>query len=52
MKLVRESISFERGGDPLSTIGIGRKALIKQWFDSVGVKPGQYTIDDDLHKRA
>ena len=46
---LEESLNFERGGNPLTTIGIGRKALIKQWFDSVNVSPDEYTIDDDLH---
>ena len=50
MKLIRESLfeKFSEDGDPIADMGIGSKYSIKQWFDSVGVKPHRYFIDDDL----
>jgi hypothetical protein len=49
MKLVREDINFKRGEDPKEAMGLGKKTLIKKWFDSVGVNPDEYTIDKDLN---
>ena len=51
MKLVRESLfeKFTEDGDPIEDMGIGMRAKIKKWFDSIGVKPDKYTIDDDLN---
>ena len=49
MKLVRESINFERTGDPLRSLDIGSRALIHKWFESVGLSPDRYTIDDKLN---
>ena len=50
MKLVKESlnevISFTRGKDTLSTLGIGQINLIKEWLDKMHVEG--YTINDDL----
>ena len=40
---------FSEDGDPIADMGIGSKYLIKQWFDSIGVKPDKYTIDDKLN---
>jgi hypothetical protein len=40
---------FVRAKDPKETIGIGKRALIKKWFDSVNVSPDEYTIDKDLN---
>jgi len=51
MKLVRENLfeKFSEDGDPIEDMGIGTKYLIKQWFESIDVKPNKYTIDDNLH---
>ena len=50
IKLVKESLyEFYRGEDPLKAMGIGKRAKIEQWLKSVGVKPKDYTIDDNLH---
>jgi hypothetical protein len=48
MKLVREHINFQRGLDPKSAMGIGSRALIKQWFDDLGIPPKNYVINPDL----
>jgi len=40
---------FERGGDPKKSMGIGKRALIKKWFDDLDVSPDKYTIDDKLN---
>jgi len=40
---------FSEDGDPITDMGIGPKYRIKQWFDSVGVKPSEYTIDNDMN---
>ena len=45
MKLVRENISFERGQNPKSAMGIGKIEKIKKWLDLVDCR--DYTIDDD-----
>jgi hypothetical protein len=39
-------INFTRDRDFLSTIGIGKKALIEKWLDEMEVE--NYTINDDL----
>ena len=51
MKLVREHINekFTDESDPIQDMGIGTRVQIKKWFDSVNVKPSEYTIDDNLH---
>ena len=51
MKLVRESLfeKFSEDGDPIADMGIGSKYLIKQWFESMNVKPNEYIIDDNLN---
>jgi hypothetical protein len=48
-KKVSESLDFERGIDPKTSIGIGKRAQIVSWFDSLGIRPTKYTIDDKLH---
>ncbi len=50
-KLIKESLyeKFSEDGDPIVDMGIGMRAQIKQWFDSIGVKPDKYTIDDNLN---
>ena len=51
MKLVREHINekFKEESDPISDMGIGQRALIKKWFDSVGIPEDYYTIDKNLN---
>jgi hypothetical protein len=47
MKLVRENINeFERGGDALTNLGIGKKVLIEKWLKQYGVE--DYVINDDF----
>jgi hypothetical protein len=48
MKLVKEHINFQRGLDPKAAMGIGSKALIKQWFDKLDIPPENYVINPDL----
>lgn len=46
-KLVQESLtSFEHKKGSLSSIGLGRRALIEKWLDEMGVI--KYIINDDL----
>ena len=45
---IYEIIDFERGQDPKSSIGIGRKALIEKWFRT-WASDAEYMIDDDLN---
>jgi len=47
-KTVYESISFERGKDPKSSMGIGKRALIEKWFRT-WVPDVKYMIDDNLN---
>jgi hypothetical protein len=50
MKIVKESISFERGIDPKVSLGIGKYYLIKQWIDKVinqGLFINNYKINKD-----
>ena len=51
IRLVKESLyeKFTEEGDPIEDLGIGARAQIKKWFDSVGINSRQYTIDDDMH---
>ena len=51
MKLVKEHIyeKFQEESDPISDMGIGQRALIKKWFDSVGIPEYVYTIDKNLN---
>ena len=46
MKLVKESISFQRGIDPKETLGIGQKYLIEKWLEEMKIK--DYIIRDDM----
>jgi hypothetical protein len=47
MKIVREHINeFERSDNSLKNLGIGKKALIKQWLDNYNVR--NYVINDDF----
>ena len=48
MKLVREHINekFTDESDPIQDMAIGQRAIIKKWFDSAGVKPNKYVIDN------
>ena len=48
MKIVRESIEFERGLEPKQALSLGKRALIKKWFDDLGYGPEKYTINSDL----
>jgi len=43
-----ESIEFERGIEPKQALSLGKKALIKKWFDDLGIPSSQYTINVDL----
>ena len=44
--LVKETISFQRGGDPKDTLGIGKRFLIEKWLEKMHVK--YYKINDDM----
>ena len=46
MKIVKESLSFERGRSPKASMGIGRSTQIITWLDEMGVE--NYTINDDF----
>ena len=46
MKLVKESLSFERGQGPKASMGVGKIAQINGWLDKMGVK--NYTINNDF----
>lgn len=50
MKIVRESISFERGKDPKSSMGIGIEGSIRNWYKKVHDAPelGDHIILDIL----
>ena len=43
-----ESIDFERGLEPKQALSLGRRALIKKWFDDLGYGLEKYTINADL----
>ena len=45
--LVRESISFQRGGDPKDALGIGKRYLIEKWLEEMGILD-TCDINDDL----
>jgi hypothetical protein len=46
MKLVKESISFQRGEDPKNTLGIGTRHLIEKWLNEMHIT--RYIINDDM----
>ena len=46
MKLVKESLSFERGQSPKISMGVGIIAKIENWLDHMGVE--NYTINPDF----
>jgi len=46
MRLVRESLGFERKKDPRSAMGIGSRARIEKWLDQMYVN--EWIINDDL----
>ena len=47
-QFIYERLNFERGQDPKYSIGIGKIALIKKWFDEWA--PDKiYKIDKDLN---
>ena len=48
MKLVREHIEFERGLEPKQALSLGKRALIKKWFDDLGYGPNEYIINADF----
>ena len=48
MKLVRENIEFERGLEPKQALSLGRRTLIKKWFDDLNISSKKYTINSDL----
>jgi len=45
---LRENIEFERGLEPKQALSLGRRALIKKWFDDLNISPDQYTISVDF----
>ena len=47
MKLVKESLSFERGQSPKTSMGVGRIVQIKKWLDHMRIEKENYTINDD-----
>jgi len=48
--IVRESISFERGKDPMKAVGLGMEEQIKQWYrDAYDGEPGDSLIYDILN---
>ena len=47
-KLVYESINFKRGLEPKHALSLGRRALIKKWFDDLDISPDRYVINPDL----
>ena len=46
MKLVKENINFERGHDPLQSIGIGLYTKIKEWVSETHIFRIPYNPDD------
>ena len=40
--------TFQRGRSVKATLGLGKRALIKKWFDDLGIDPNKYVINDDL----
>jgi hypothetical protein len=51
MKIVRESISFQRGLDPKEVLKIGEYAIIEKWINEIrenGLIIQDYTITKDM----
>ena len=48
MKLIKESLSFERGKSPKTSMGIGKIHQIEKWLDEMEIK--NYTIDKNDFK--
>jgi hypothetical protein len=48
MKIVKEALNFERGLDPLSSMGIGTVTKIKKDLEEVGYPIDKIKINDDL----
>jgi hypothetical protein len=46
VKLVSESLNFEKKSDPLVSLVVGKKALIIEWLNKMGVT-SNYSIKDD-----
>ena len=46
MKLVSESLNFERGKDPKETMEIGKRGLIKKWLVEHGIN--NWIINEDF----
>ena len=44
--LVKEGLGFQRGKDPHSAMGIGRRAQIEQWLNEMGIE--DYNINEDF----
>ena len=40
--------TFERGRSVKVTLGLGKRALIKKWFDDLGKSSDKYVINDDF----
>ena len=47
-QFVYENIEFERGLEPKQALSLGRRALIKKWFDDLDISPDRYVINPDL----
>ena len=46
-KFVNEN-TFQRGRSVKATFGLGKRALIKKWFDDLGISSDKYVINDDF----
>ena len=47
-KLLIEMKTFERGRSVKVTLGLGKRVLIKKWFDDLGISSNAYVINDDF----
>ena len=46
-RFVNENV-FQRGRSVKATLSLGKRALIKKWFDDLGKGSNNYVINDDL----
>ena len=46
-RFVNENV-FQRGRSVKDTLGLGKRALIKKWFDDLGKSSNEYVINDDF----
>ena len=47
-RFVYESINFERGQDPMKTLGLGKRVQIEKWVDALDIRSDRYVINKDL----